>query len=153
MSRAELSLEISRLVSRVMKGEALDTAACGDDLALRFPDAGLTGSMIAEAIDSAAGMVGLIRQGEAEITNGADESMSLADDGRLTATLDEELRQLADEQDVEAPAPNGNGSANGNGAAHAAPAPSEAPPARSAAGIGAIFARNAAAVRRAFSRG
>lgn len=61
--RAELAAEISRLVTRILNGEAVDKTACGIDLAVRFPEAGLSGAMIAEAIDSAAGMVGLIREG------------------------------------------------------------------------------------------
>jgi hypothetical protein len=62
-SQAALSREISGLVSRLVGGEALDTAACGSELAARFPDVGMTGDMIAEAIVRAAGMVGMIRQG------------------------------------------------------------------------------------------
>lgn len=58
---AELSLDISRVVSRVMNGEAVDTAATADDLAAKYPMLGMTGAMIEEAISRAAGMVGMIR--------------------------------------------------------------------------------------------
>lgn len=60
-AQAALSLEISRLVARVMRGEPLNTAASGAVLARQFPDAGMSGDMIAQAIENAAGMVGMIR--------------------------------------------------------------------------------------------
>jgi hypothetical protein len=62
-SRAELSIEISRAVSRVLSGEKVDTWAEGIELALKFPDAEMSGAMISEAILRAAGMVGMIRDG------------------------------------------------------------------------------------------
>jgi hypothetical protein len=62
-SRAELSIEISRAVSRVLSGEKVDTWAEGIELALRFPEAEMSGPMISEAILRAAGMVGMIRDG------------------------------------------------------------------------------------------
>ena len=61
MSRAELSLEISRLVSRLLKGESIDLADKAEELAARFPDLGMTADMIGSAIERAATMVDKIR--------------------------------------------------------------------------------------------
>lgn len=61
MSREALSLEISRLVSRVVSGEEIDTAEKGVALAAKYPGVGMSGEMIGQAIDRAAGMVGMIR--------------------------------------------------------------------------------------------
>ncbi len=61
MSREALSLDISRLVSRVVSGEAINTAEKGAALAAKYPDVGMSGELIGQAIDRAAGMVGMIR--------------------------------------------------------------------------------------------
>jgi hypothetical protein len=63
MSREALSLEISQVVSRVVGGETVDVAERGAVLAQKYPDLGMTGEMIGEAIRRAAGMVGMIRSG------------------------------------------------------------------------------------------
>lgn len=62
-SRAVLSIEISRVVSRVLSGETIDTAAQGEELATKYPDLEMSGPMISEAIVRAAGMMGMIRDG------------------------------------------------------------------------------------------
>jgi hypothetical protein len=61
VSREALSLDISRLVSRVVSGEAIDTAEKGAALAAKYPDVGMSGELIGQAIERAAGMVGMIR--------------------------------------------------------------------------------------------
>lgn len=61
MSREALALDISRVVSRVVSGEDIDTAERGAALAAKYPDLGMSGELIGEAIARAAGMVGLIR--------------------------------------------------------------------------------------------
>lgn len=62
-SSAKLSLEISDLVSRSLRGESIDMPAEGVRLAGCYPDLGMTGEMIASAIARALGMVGAIRNG------------------------------------------------------------------------------------------
>ncbi len=61
MSKEALSLDISRLVSRVVRGETIDVAERGAALAKQYPDLGMSGAMIGQAIERAAGMVGMIR--------------------------------------------------------------------------------------------
>ena len=61
MSREALSLEISKVVSRVVSGEPVDAAARGMLLAQKYPDLGMSGEMIGEAIVRAANMVGMIK--------------------------------------------------------------------------------------------
>jgi hypothetical protein len=61
MSREALSLEISQVVSRVVSGEPIDAAARGALLAQKYPDLGMSGEMIGEAIIRAANMVGMIK--------------------------------------------------------------------------------------------
>jgi hypothetical protein len=61
MSREALSLEISRIVSQVVSGEPIDAAERGARLAVKYPDVGMSGEMIGEAITRAAGMVGMIK--------------------------------------------------------------------------------------------
>lgn len=63
---AELSLDISRVVARMMSGETVDTSASAAELAARYPTLGMSGEMIEEAISRAAGMVGMIRSAPAE---------------------------------------------------------------------------------------
>ncbi len=80
-ARAALSIEISRLVARVLAGDTIDRQAEADKLARQFPDAGMSGVMVAQAIDSAAGMVGMMRQdGAAEIEAEADAPKALGDE-------------------------------------------------------------------------
>jgi hypothetical protein len=66
VSREALSLDISQLVSRVVAGEAIDVAEKGAALAAKYPDLGMSGELIAQAIERAAGMVGMIRTAPAE---------------------------------------------------------------------------------------
>jgi hypothetical protein len=61
MSREALSREISQVVSRVVSGEEIDAAARGAMLASKYPDLGMSGEMISEAILRAANMVGMIK--------------------------------------------------------------------------------------------
>jgi hypothetical protein len=61
VSREALSLDISRVVSRVVSGEPIDTAENGAALAAKYPDLGMSATLISQAIDRAAGMVGMIR--------------------------------------------------------------------------------------------
>lgn len=63
MSSTELYREISGLVFRALKGEAVDTVSAGSDLAARFPDLGMPGDLIAKAIARAAGMMGISLEG------------------------------------------------------------------------------------------
>ncbi len=99
--QAALSVEISRLVSRLLKGEAFDIAASGDDLAFRFPDAGMTGAMIAEAIERATATVGLIRKGAQPQPAAATEPASLIGD-QLAAAIDAEIGELVAGQEAKA---------------------------------------------------
>ena len=61
MSREALALDISRVVSRVVSGEPIDTAERGAALAAKYPDLGMNGELIDQAIVRAASMVGMIR--------------------------------------------------------------------------------------------
>jgi hypothetical protein len=61
VSREALSLEISNLVSRVVRGESIDMAQTGAALAAKYPDLGMSGALIGQAIERAVGMVGMIR--------------------------------------------------------------------------------------------
>jgi hypothetical protein len=61
MSREALSREISQVVSRVVSGEEIDAAARGAILAAKYPELGMSGEMIGEAILRAANMVGMIK--------------------------------------------------------------------------------------------
>ena len=63
MSSAELSLEISRIVSRAMGGEPIDVAVHSQELAARFSDLGMSAELIGKAIARAAGMVGIALDG------------------------------------------------------------------------------------------
>jgi hypothetical protein len=58
VSSAELSREISRLVVRIVGGEAIDVSAQGAALAARFPELGMSAELIGKAISRAASMVG-----------------------------------------------------------------------------------------------
>ena len=67
MSREALSLEISQVVSRVVSGEQIDVAEQSIMLALKYPDLGMSGEMIGEAITRAASMVGMIKSAPAPV--------------------------------------------------------------------------------------
>jgi hypothetical protein len=58
---AELSLDISRVVAKMMRGDQVDTSGAAAELAEKYPTLGMSGAMIEEAISRAAGMVGMIR--------------------------------------------------------------------------------------------
>ena len=85
-SSAELSLDISRVVSQVLNGGDVDVARTGEELASRYQNLGMSGAMIEEAISRAAGMVDMIRGAEkpAEPQTGATEGngSSLSGNGR-----------------------------------------------------------------------
>jgi hypothetical protein len=68
MSREALSLEISQVVSRVVSGDAIDVAEQSVMLALKYPDLGMSGEMIGEAIVRAANMVGMIKSAPAPVS-------------------------------------------------------------------------------------
>jgi hypothetical protein len=63
LSSAELSIDISRLVSRARSGEAIDAASEGDALAARYPGLGMSPELIGKAIDRAASMMGVVLDG------------------------------------------------------------------------------------------
>ena len=62
MSREALSLEISQVVSRVVKGEPIDPTEKGAALAAKYPDLGMSAELIGAAITRAAGMVSRNRE-------------------------------------------------------------------------------------------
>jgi hypothetical protein len=61
LSREALALDISRVVSRLVSGEPIDTAERGAALAAKYPELGINAELIGQAIDRAANMVGLIK--------------------------------------------------------------------------------------------
>ena len=61
MSREALALDISRVVSRLVSGEPIDTAERGAALAAKYPELGMNAELIGQAIDRAANMVGMIK--------------------------------------------------------------------------------------------
>jgi hypothetical protein len=61
VSREALSLDISQVVSRVVRGEPIDPTEKGAALAAKYPDLGMSAELIGAAITRAAGMVGRIR--------------------------------------------------------------------------------------------
>lgn len=63
LSSAELSLDISNLVTRLLAGEAVDVPRAGEDLAAKYPDLGMPGELIAKAIARAASMMGVVLEG------------------------------------------------------------------------------------------
>jgi len=146
--RVELSLEISRLVSRVLAGETIDKTLCGVELSARFPESGMSPKMIAEAIDRAAGMVGLIREGgivEVAPTGVAEaaaaETGDLLDEDGLAAAIGAELEELVAQRRAGAPDAGATASTDDVvGQARASDAPQR---------LGGLVG----AVRRVFSRG
>ena len=153
-SSAELALEISRLVSRALSGETIDTALSGAALAARFPEAGMSGEMIAQAIERATGMVGMIRDGKgadapnAPETAGAEGSdTEQATDAALAAAIDAELSDL-----VGAPMPEASLLPTPDAEESQGEQPSETEGDAAAARGRGLFGR-IAAMRRVFSRG
>lgn len=67
LSSAELSRDISRLVSRALSGERIDTAIEGEDLAAKYPSLGMSGALIGTAIARAAGMMQTVLQGAEQV--------------------------------------------------------------------------------------
>jgi len=134
MSREALSLEISQVVSRVVSGEQIDVAEQSIMLALKYPDLGMSGEMIGEAITRAASMVGMIKSAPAPVAwpvepTAAKESalahangdVALAGAARaikdeLASTTDAEIGSLVAGQAADT-------DAKLDGEAHAAPAP------------------------------
>ena len=165
-SSAELSLDISRVVSQVLNGGDVDVARTGEELAARYQNLGMSGAMIEEAISRAAGMVGMIRGAEKpiepEVGEGNADRSSPAGNGSVSHGTDpyEPARQPlgsngAHHDSIEAdfgalifgPAVESGAPVNGNAAA---------PPARDKDGHrrGDSFAKGAVAVlRRALFRG
>jgi len=65
VSREALSLEISSIVSRVVRGESIDITQMGAALAAKYPELGMSGALIGQAVERAVGMVGMIRSAPA----------------------------------------------------------------------------------------
>jgi hypothetical protein len=142
--QAALSVEISRLVERLLKGETFDIAASGDELAFRFPDAGMTGAMIVDAVGRAAETVGMIREGAQSDTPAADPEASPFDE-EIAAAIDAEIGEIVTGQAADAPSPGDSGAVPGTEGEEAGGPES---------GRSAFTARGAmAAFRRAFFRG
>ncbi len=116
MSREALSLEISQVVSRVVNGEAIDAKAQGAMLAQRYPELGMSGEMIGEAIMRAASMVGMIKSTPMPAARSAGEAhrhaapaarmngdpartqaagLARSDDGDLASAVDTKVGSLA----------------------------------------------------------
>jgi hypothetical protein len=66
VSSAELSLDISELVSRALGGELIDVVVQSEALASRHANLGMSAELIAKAIARAAGMVGVTLPGADE---------------------------------------------------------------------------------------
>jgi hypothetical protein len=110
VSSAELSLDISRLVSRALGGEPIDIAGQSAELAVRHADLGMSAELIAKAIARAAGMVGVALDGGEEIlvrpvaeaastpdgeaANGFHANGALADPASAAAAEAAELRRI-----------------------------------------------------------
>ena len=78
MSREALALDISRVVSRVVSGEPIDTAERGAALAAKYPELGMNAELIGQAIDRAAGMVSMIRTAPALSKSSPDNAQPVA---------------------------------------------------------------------------
>jgi hypothetical protein len=61
VSREALALDISRIVSRLVSGEQIDTTERGAALAAKYPELGMNAELIGQAIDRAANMVGMMK--------------------------------------------------------------------------------------------
>jgi hypothetical protein len=102
MSREALSLEISQVVSRVVSGEQIDVAEQSIMLALKYPDLGMSGEMIGEAITRAASMVGMIKSAPAPVAwpvepTAAKESALAHANGDVDESLAGAARAIKDE--------------------------------------------------------
>lgn len=84
MSSAELSIEISHIVTRAMGGEPVDLAGRSEELAARFSELGMSAELIGKAIARAAGMVGIALEGADEREIAPAQRLPSADpqDGR-----------------------------------------------------------------------
>ena len=108
MSREALSLDISRVVSRVVSGEPIDTAENGAALAAKYPDLGMSATLISQAIERAAGMVGMIKSApepvkpRPELTIAAPKSAAITNKGNGHAPARIEVAAVA-ARTVEAP--------------------------------------------------
>jgi hypothetical protein len=143
--QAALSVEISRLVERLLKGETFDIAASGDELAFRFPDAGMTGAMIVDAVERAAETVGMIHEGALPDTPAADTEASPFDE-EIAAAIDSEIGEIVTGQGADTPPSGDSGAVPGADGGEEAGGPE--------GGRRAFTARGAmAAFRRAFFRG
>jgi hypothetical protein len=108
MSREALSLEISQVVSRIIGGEPVDTAERGTLLARKYPELGMSGEMIGNAIVSAADMMDMIRRasmpraqsapsaGHANGTNGASGKLTLALLPAVARSIEDDLASAID---------------------------------------------------------
>jgi hypothetical protein len=163
-SSAELSLDISRIVSQVLTGQMVDTAQKGEELAAKYRNLGMSGAMIEDAISRAAGMMGMIRGGDAPVALGErtnDPAPAVRGDVKASAETPEAaaLAAPADIIDAEFEAlsfdPLADPATHSNGAVHEADAatlsaPQESQPTEPAASVakGAV-----ARLRRALFRG
>lgn len=157
---AKLAAEIAGLVAQALRGDAVDTAAKGEELAARYPLAGMSGAMVGEAILRATGMVTMIREAprpapETTSATGSDEPASngvgdpvragsdtehAAMDDALGAALEADLSSLVSSANAEPPALV-NGRASG------------VPSAVASEQRGSFASGAAAALRRAFFKG
>ena len=167
MDRAELSIEISRLVSRALNGETIDVTVEGEGLAVKYPGLGMSGQMIADAIASATGMMGMIRSGNglaADIAAAAGGAGGRNGEAAAAANAADEPQELQPTEEAIAGALTAGGSSF---EAHAEPAdagagedeslsgatPAATDPAGGAdGGLAAAFSRGAVAFRRALFR-
>jgi hypothetical protein len=79
VSREALALDISRVVSRVVSGEPIDTAERGAALAAKYPELGMNAELIGQAIDRAANMVGMIKAAPAPPQLPREQSQPVVD--------------------------------------------------------------------------
>lgn len=87
MSSAELSLDISQVVKRLLGGESVDVLRSGEDLARKHPDLGMPGELIAKAIARTASMMGVVLEewGSAAPAPPADTSASSEQRGQCAS--------------------------------------------------------------------
>jgi len=107
MSREALSLEISQVVSSIIGGEPVDAAERGTLLARKYPELGMSGEMIGEAIVSAADMMDMIKRGSMPRTgsgpstapngtNGANGKHALALRPAVARSIEDDLASAID---------------------------------------------------------
>jgi hypothetical protein len=63
LSSAELSLDISHVVKRLLAGDFVDVSRSGEDLAGKYPNLQMSGELIAKAIARTASMMGVVLEG------------------------------------------------------------------------------------------